>query len=102
MRRRIRTMLGGVAATLLLTTICVTPAHAEPSYNVTGRGIVSWNYSRSLYDNYNSQHIRFGYDGNGMRITRRGAWCGRNIDSKAPTDGLYSQYDYGANWQQLW
>ena len=89
------------AATALAGTLAF-PAAASPSYYEPGKGVVDWNYSRSMYANYQSQHIRFGYGSDGHTTTRYGNWKGQGQDSVAPTTNFYSQYSYGANWKQLW
>lgn len=104
MKRGIRTTIGAVGTSLASAMALVTPAYASPSYTIPGKGIVDWNYSLSLYDNYQSQHLRFGTGTgtDGHTSVRYGNWAGEGKRSVAPTTNLTSQYSYGANWRQLW
>ena len=88
------------AATALAGTLAF-PAAAS-SYYEPGKGTVAWDYSLSLYSNYKSQHLRFGYGSDGHTTVRYGDWAGEGHKSVAPLTNFYSQYSYGANWRQLW
>jgi len=98
-----KTICGGLLVSGIVMGVSAFPAVAmADSYYEQGKGVVAWNYSRSMYDNYQSQHLRFGYSSSGFQVMRYGSWKGNGVNSDAPTTNLYSQYSYGANWKKLW
>lgn len=102
MKNGIKTLFGTIVTSASIAALTIVPAYASPSYIEPGKGIVDWNYSLSLQDNYQSQHLRFGTGTDGHRSVRYGNWAGEGKRSVAPTTNLTSQYSYGANWKQLW
>lgn len=102
MKTNFKKALAAAGAATALAGALAFPAAASPSYQEPGKGIVDWNFSLSLYSNYESQHLRFGYGSDGHTTVRYGDWAGEGKRSVAPLTNFYSQYSYGANWRQLW
>ena len=90
MKKKIITL--GVTGLLFFGGASVTNAVTVPS------GVYMWDYSIGR-NGHKSQHIRYGYNASGFRVTRTDSWRAANIRSSASTNSFYSQYNFHANFK---